>query len=61
MNVKIDIFNVLGQRIERLVDGVKEAGEHVVEWDGSRVASGIYLYRFPIRGYVETKKMLLLK
>ena len=60
-NVRIDIYNVLGQRVTRLVDEVKEAGKHIVVWDGSGAASGLYFYRFQTGEYVETKKMLLLK
>lgn len=61
VHVTIDIYNVLGQRVDRLVDDVMDAGEHVVEWDGSKAASGVYFYRFQAGDYVETKKMLLLK
>ncbi len=60
-NVRIEIYNVLGQRIARLLDEMTDAGEHVVEWDGSAAASGVYFYRFQVGGHVETQKMLLLK
>lgn len=60
-HVKIDVFNILGQCIDRLVDGIIESGEHVVEWDGSGVSSGVYFYRFQAGEHFETRKMLLLK
>jgi hypothetical protein len=60
-HVRIDIYNALGQRIERLKDDEMESGEHVVEWDGSSVASGVYFYRLEVEGYIESRKMLLLK
>lgn len=60
-HVTIDIYNVLGQRIECVADGVMESGEHVLEWNGSSVASGVYLYRLTAGDFVDTKKMILLK
>ena len=65
-HVTIDIFNVLGQRVRRLVDGPVEAGIHRVVWDGRNesgmpVASGVYLYRMVTGGFEQTRKMLLLK
>ncbi len=64
--VKLEIYNVLGQRVTTLADGLFEAGEHVVLWDGkdisgSAVSSGIYLYRLQAGEFTETKKMMLLK
>ena len=60
-HVKLEIFNVMGQKVATLVDGRREAGEHVVQWDGSAVASGVYLYRLQTGDFVDTKKMILLK
>ncbi len=59
--VNLEIFNIKGQRIETLVDGEMTAGSHTVTWDGSRVASGIYLYRIQAGDFVESKKMMLIK
>jgi hypothetical protein len=59
--VKLEVYNIMGQRVETLVNGVLEAGEHVVRWNGRHVASGVYLYRLHTDGYMETRKMLLLK
>ncbi len=58
---KLDVLNVLGQRVETLVDGHLEAGEHSSVWEASRFASGIYFYRLTADEFVETKKMVLLK
>jgi len=60
-HVKLEIFNVMGQKVGTLVDGQLEAGEHVVRWDGSEAASGVYFYRLQAGDFVETKKMMLLK
>ena len=61
MHVKLEVFNVLGQRVETLGDSEMEAGHHRFVWDGDQVASGIYLYRLSASGFVGTRKMLLLK
>ncbi len=60
-DVKLDIYNLMGQKVATLIDDRREAGHHVVQWDGSQVASGIYLYRLKAGSFTETKKMLLLK
>ena len=65
-HVTIDVYNILGQKIITLVDEEKNPGRHQVVWDGSndkgsKVASGIYLYRMITPEYRESKKMLYLK
>lgn len=65
-NVRIRIFNVLGQRVIDLVDEVLGAGRYTTSWDGtsssgSSVSSGVYFYRLETDSYVDTKKMMLLK
>lgn len=64
--VRIDVFNVLGQKVKTLANEFSKAGYKRVEWDGkddngSSVASGVYLYRMTAGDFSETKKMLLLK
>ncbi|UCG60382.1 MAG: T9SS type A sorting domain-containing protein [Candidatus Zixiibacteriota bacterium] len=64
--VTIDIYNILGQKVLRLVDRVQPPGEYWVTWDGTgvdgkRVGTGLYLYRFTAGNLEETKKMLLVK
>ncbi len=60
-DVKLAVFNIMGQRVATLVDQHLEAGNHSVIWDGSQVASGIYFYRIDAGDYVESRKMVLLK
>jgi len=60
-DVRLEIYNITGQKVTTLVAGRLEAGQHTIEWNASDVASGIYLYRLTTPEYVETKKMLLLK
>lgn len=64
--VKIEIFNVLGQKVVTLVDELQNAGSYTKTWDASNVASGMYLYRMSVstkngRQFVQNKKMLLIK
>jgi hypothetical protein len=59
--VELTVYNVLGQTVTTLVDGDMPAGEHIVSWNASSVSSGVYFYRLSTNGFVETKKMMLLK
>jgi PKD repeat protein len=59
--VRLDIYNIIGQRVETLVNEHLSAGSYSYEWDGSNVASGIYLYRLTTDEFVATKKMVLMK
>lgn len=60
-NVEIKIFNVLGQEIVTLVNGILSEGFHEFTFDGSNLSSGIYFYRLKTDTFVESKKMLLIK
>lgn len=65
-HVDVTIYNLLGERVTTLEDGVQEPGVYATSWDGTdasghQVASGIYLYRLHTDAFNETRKMLLLK
>jgi hypothetical protein len=65
-HVNLTIYNIIGQHVKTLVDGVMSAGAHTVEWNatddrGQGVATGIYLYRLQIDSHSQAKKMLFLK
>ena len=65
-HVKIEIFNVLGQKVRTLVDAHMDAGYQSIVWDGTdrsgrSVSSGVYLYRMQAADKTFTKKMLMLK
>ncbi len=60
-NVKLSVYNILGQEVAQLVNEFKEAGSHNVTWNASNLSSGIYIYRLESAGQIITKKMTLLK
>jgi hypothetical protein len=65
-HAQLKIYNLKGQLITRLLKADLAAGRHRLIWDGRDannrpVASGVYLYRLEAEGYVETRKMLLMK
>jgi hypothetical protein len=64
--VKLVIYNMLGQEVRTLVNNRQDAGYKTVVWDGlnnrgSRVASGIYIYRLKAGDFVQARKMILMK
>ena len=60
-NVKILIYNALGQLVEQCVNEVQEADTYEVEFNASKNASGIYFYSIQAGSFVDTKKMVLIK
>ncbi len=58
---RLTIYDILGREIAVLVDGVQSAGEHQVDFDASKLASGMYLYRLVTPSGSITKKMHLVK
>jgi hypothetical protein len=59
--VRLEIFNAVGQIVASLVDEHLPAGHYTVTWNAADVASGVYLYRLDAGTFVETKRMVLLK
>ena len=59
--VQLKIYDVMGEEIATLVNEKKPAGEYEVEFDGSKLPSGVYLYRLKAGGFTQTKKMVLIK
>ncbi len=58
---RLEIFNVAGQKIDKLVDGNMIAGTHEIPWNAAGHASGVYFYRLSFDREVVTKKMILLR
>ena len=59
--VRLDVFNVIGQHVATLVESRQEAGSYTFDFDGSNLASGLYLYRLQAGETVQTKRMMLVK
>ncbi|MBC8181082.1 DUF362 domain-containing protein [candidate division KSB1 bacterium] len=58
---RIDIYNVHGEVIDRLVDGYLRKGNHLAVWNSKNFPSGTYYYRIRFGGFSETRKMVLVK
>lgn len=60
--VDLIVYNILGEVVAKLVNGVfHEAGEYKINFDASKLASGMYIYQFIAGDFKQTKKMLLVK
>jgi hypothetical protein len=65
-HVRLVIYNLLGQEVAVLVDGIRAAGTHSIDWNGTDkngkvAASGMYLYRLSVGKAATSRKMILLK
>ena len=61
-----NVYDLTGRRVRTLVQGARNAGPHVVVWDGrdhqgERVASGVYVYRLQSAGRERTRQLVVLK
>jgi cyclomaltodextrinase len=64
--VKLEVYNIMGQKVKTILDESRAPGFYRVLWDGRndfgrQVASGMYFYKLQSRDFVQTKKMILLK
>jgi hypothetical protein len=59
--VRLSVFNIAGQKVAELVNGSRQAGINTVDFDGSKLNSGIYYYTLEVEDKSITKKMLLVK
>ena len=59
--VKLNIYNNLGQKVATLVSKEQLIGEHTLQWNASKFASGIYYYQLKAGDFSSRKKMLLMK
>ena len=60
-NVKLSVYNLLGEEVDVLVNRYMNKGIHIVKFEGENLASGIYIYILKAGGFVYTKKMVLIK
>ncbi|MGQ9852800.1 MAG: T9SS type A sorting domain-containing protein, partial [Candidatus Oleimicrobiaceae bacterium] len=59
--VKVAVYNTLGQQVATLVDGYLQAGSYTTTWDASGMASGVYFYKIVAGDFTAVKKMTLLR
>ncbi len=60
-DVKLKVFDTLGKQVATLVDGKMEAGNHKVEFNAAKLASGVYIYKLETKNFSSAKKMILMK
>ncbi len=60
-NVKLVVFNILGQQVAQLINDKLPAGAHTAIFNANNLATGVYFYRLEAGSFVDVKKMLLLK
>jgi len=60
-NVRLSVYNILGQKVATLFDGYKNAGSYKLTFDASKLSSGVYIYALRANGNYISKKMVLTK
>jgi hypothetical protein len=60
-NVTLAVYNILGQKVATLVNSYMQAGSYTYQFNASKLASGIYIYRIEAGNFVSAKKMILMK
>ncbi|NBC26676.1 MAG: T9SS type A sorting domain-containing protein [Bacteroidetes bacterium] len=60
-DVRLEVFDMIGRRVDVLVDSRMTSGIHEVRFDASALSSGIYIYRLKTPNTVQTRKMVLMK
>jgi endoglucanase Acf2 len=60
-DVKLEVYNLMGQRVATLEEGQQSAGQHTTTFDASNLASGTYLYRLTAGSFVKANRMIFVK
>jgi hypothetical protein len=60
-DVRLDVYNVLGQRVASLLNENRSAGFHTVSFDAGNLSSGMYLYRLQAGDVVQIRQLTLVK
>ncbi len=59
--VRLEVYNIMGQRIAVVVDEVQSSGRHSAMFDAGNLSSGVYIYRIQAGEFVQSRKMTLIK
>ena len=59
--VTVKVYNIVGNEITTLINEELSTGNHSIQWDGSHQPSGVYFVKIESNGFVQTRKMVLLK
>jgi len=59
--VQLIIFDILGRKVETLVNEHLKAGVYEVDWNAAKYSGGVYFYKLEAGGFINTKSMILLK
>jgi hypothetical protein len=61
-NVELVVYDILGRRVKSLIsDEVRNPGRYEISFNGSSLASGVYIYKITTKNYSQARKMLLIK
>ncbi len=60
-NVKLSVYNLLGQEVKTLVNGFKNAGSYTISFDAQNLSSGVYIYKLETNNFNQSRKMTLIK
>ena len=55
-NVTLEVYNMLGQKVAQLVNGIQNAGAHTIQFDASALSSGVYIYQLKSGSYLEPER-----
>ena len=59
--VSLKVFNIAGQEVATLVNNELSPGTRKIQWNAQNISSGLYFYRLETKGYIETKKLVVMK
>jgi flagellar hook assembly protein FlgD len=60
-SVQINVYDILGRKLETLINEKLNQGTYELKWDASDYSSGVYYYRLTVGNFSDTKKMILIK
>ncbi len=59
--VQISVYNLLGEKIKDIISDFRKSGSYTIQFDGSNLSSGTYIYKMRVNNFVQTKKFVLIK